>query len=40
MNLDEKMNPGTGEWIWDDGFEVIWVDCMWMRWLFGLMDGW
>jgi len=28
------------EWIWDDGFEGIWVNCVWMRRLFGLMDGW
>jgi len=28
------------EWIWGDGFEGIWVDCVEMKWLFGLMDGW
>jgi len=29
-----------GEWIWEDGFEGIWVDCVRMKRLFGLRDGW
>ena len=29
-----------GEWIWRDEFEGIWVDCVGMKELFGLMDKW
>jgi len=25
-------------WIWGNEFEGIWVDCVWMVGLFGLMD--
>jgi len=28
------------EWIWEKWFEGIWVDCVWMIRLFGLMDIW
>jgi len=28
------------EWIWENGFEGIWVDCGGKKRLFGLRDGW
>ena len=28
------------ELVWGNGFEEIWVDCVGMKFLFRLMDGW